>query len=157
MDTSLKQIDTTNTNTNTKKLTIGFADIVGDLFHYNHINFFKKCKMYCDYLIIGVCSDDFCKGYKRPPILDENERIYTVGECQYVDKTLLINETDYPFSKDFMDLHRIDIVFHAHTLEESSKYDKYYIYPINQNKFKRLDYSDGVSTSKLIQKIKDNY
>ena len=53
-------------------MLIGYADIVGDLLHLNHIKFFKECHKYCDYLIVGICSDEYSTKYKRPPILNEN-------------------------------------------------------------------------------------
>lgn len=140
-----------------KQIITGFADIVGDLFHYNHINFLKTCKKYCDILIVGICSDDFCKDYKRVPILSQEERLYSASECKYVDNVILINTADLPITKDFMDNYNIDIVFHAHNIDESEKYNVYYEYPISINKFKRLNYNEGVSTSNLIKKIKNSY
>jgi cytidyltransferase-like protein len=138
-------------------MIIGFADIVGDLFHYNHINFFKNCKEYCDYLIIGICSDDFCKDYKRIPVLSEQERLLSVKYCKYVDDCFIINCNKQKFDKEFIELHKIDKVFHAHNINEHDKYKQFYLYPIEANKFIRLDYNDGISTSKLINKIKNNY
>ena len=56
-----------------------------------------------------------------------------------------------------MDKYNIDIVFHAHNEDENDKYNKYFSYPIQQNKFKRLDYNEGISTSKIINIIKEYY
>jgi glycerol-3-phosphate cytidylyltransferase len=135
------------------KKKIGYADIVGDLFHSNHIKFLKKCKEYCDYLIVGVCTDEYCKPYKRIPILNEEDRLFLISECKYVDKCFLVDENQIPIKKDFINKHNIDYVFHAHSKEEHEKYKIYYNVPINMDKFIRLDYGEGISTSSIINKI----
>ena len=90
-------------------------------------------------------------------LINQDERIYSVSECKYVDNVILINTEDLPISENFMEKYNIDIVFHAHNPDESEKYDIFYEYPLSVNKFKRLNYNEGVSTSYLINKIKENY
>ena len=138
-------------------MIIGYTDIDGDLLHLNHLKFFKECRQYCDYLIIGVCSDAYTTSYKRAPILDENTRLETVKECHYVDHCFLVDSRQMPITQEFMKTYQIDIVFHAHTLEDHIYYKKFYEIPITQNKFKRLEYGDGVSTSKIISIIKKRF
>lgn len=136
-------------------MIIGYADIVGDLLHLNHIKFFKECRQKCDYLIVGVCSDTYATSYKRVPILDENTRLETVKECQYVDTAIIVDGRHVPITQEFIDEHKIDIVFHAHTLEEHAFHRQFYEVAIAQNKFTRMDYHEGVSTSKIIEIIKN--
>ena len=136
-------------------MIIGYVDIVGDLFHYNHINFFKKCREQCDYLIVGVCADEFCEKYKRRPILTEKERLNSVQICNIVDYSFIVGEDDIYITKKFMDNYKIDIVFHAHSVDENDKYNIYYEYPISLGRFKRLDYNEGISTSLIINRIKN--
>lgn len=137
---------------NTKNI-IGYADIVGDLFHSNHIKFLKECKKYCNFLIVGICTDEYCKSYKRKPIFNESERLFLVNECKYVDKCFLVNENQMPIRKEFIDEYKIDHIFHAHTKEEHNIYKKFYEIPIKLNKFIRIDYHDGTSTSSIINSI----
>jgi len=136
-------------------IKIGYTDIVGDLFHCNHINFLKECKTYCDFLIVGVCTDNYCKPYKRIPILNENDRLFMVEECKYVNKAFLVDDKHMPIREDFIKDYKIDYVFHAHSKEEHEKYKIYYDVPIKLNKFIRLDYSSGISTSNIIKKIRE--
>lgn len=136
-------------------MVIGYADIVGDLLHLNHIKFFKECKEHCDFLIVGVCSDAYATSYKRKPILDENTRLNTVTECKYVDKAIIVDERHVPITQEFIDEHNIDIAMHAHTLEEHDFHRQFYEVAIAQNMFKRMDYHEGVSTSKIIEIIKN--
>ena len=50
--------------------------------------------------------------------------------------------------------YNIDLVCHAHFKEEDFKYLPWYNVPIKLGKFKRLDYTNGVSTSEIINRIK---
>lgn len=138
-------------------MIIGYADIVGDLLHLNHIKFFKECKQHCDYLIVGVCSDAYSTSYKRLPVLNENVRRETVEECKYVDKAIIVDERHVPITQEFIDEHKINIVMHAHTPEEHPFHRQFYEVAIAQNMFKRLEYHEGISTSKIIDIIKNTY
>ncbi len=50
-----------------------YADIVGDLFHYGHIEFLRQSRALGDYLLVGVHSDDAVLAHKRKPILTMEE------------------------------------------------------------------------------------
>ncbi len=134
-------------------MIIGYTDMVADLFHFGHVEFLEKCKTYCDYLIVGICSDDFCKDYKRVPIMNERERFKSVSKCHVVDKVLL--DIPIPITREFMKKYSIEIVFHAHSEEENEKYNAYYLEAIKSNKFLRLDYNSEISTTTLINRIKN--
>ena len=134
-------------------MIIGYSDMVADLFHFGHIEFLEKCKNYCDYLIVGICSDNYCKDYKRQPIMNESERLKSVSKCNFVDKALL--NIPIPITQEFMNEHSIEIVFHAHSEKENDKYNAYYLEPIKCNKFLRLDYNSEISTTTLINRIKN--
>jgi cytidyltransferase-like protein len=54
---------------NKEKINIGFTVGIWDCFHEAHIIFLKKCHKYCDYLIVGIMTDYWCKvqkGKTRP-------------------------------------------------------------------------------------------
>ncbi len=46
------------------EITIGFCTGAWDLFHEGHQNAINFCKERCDFLIVGVCSDDYIKDEK---------------------------------------------------------------------------------------------
>jgi len=65
-------------------------DGVFDLFHYGHIELFKKIKESNDYIIVaGIISDKDVESYKRVPILKMEERAFMVESCKYVDEVII--------------------------------------------------------------------
>lgn len=136
-------------------MKIGYVDMVADLFHYGHHNFLKNAKEQCDYLIVGLCDDDYCVSYKRKPIMNIHERKKAVETCNYVNKVLI--NIPVPITKEFIKQHNISMVMHAHDESENDIYNKYYIEPIKMNIFKRLNYTDGVSTSEILKRIIDRF
>lgn len=89
---------------------IGYTAGVFDLFHIGHLNLLKKSKENCDFLIVGVNSDNLVRQYKnKTPIIPENERMEIVGSLKFVDKVVLINTRDkldaynkYKFNRIFV-------------------------------------------------------
>ncbi len=74
-----------------KKYHIGYCAGVYDLYHIGHLNIFRRAKQYCDYLIVGVVSDECVrKNKKREPYIPFEERIELVRNCKYVDEAVEI-------------------------------------------------------------------
>ena len=69
-----------------KKQKVGYADIVGDLLHWGHIEFLKKCRSICDYLIVGVEPDETMRTNKREPIFPYEKRVEMIRELRCVDE-----------------------------------------------------------------------
>jgi len=132
-----------------------YVDMVGDLFHINHINLIKEAKKFGKYLIVGVHSDSDVKSYKCNPILSMEERIGIIESCKYVDK--VIPNAPLVVTKEYLDENNIDLVVHAHNEDEIEKYNFMYSEIIKLEKFKRIDYHDGVSTTNIKNKIIKEY
>ncbi len=74
-----------------KKYHVGYISGVFDLFHVGHLNMFKRAKEQCDYLIVGVVTDEgVCKIKKTEPFVPFEERIEMVRSCRYVDEAVEI-------------------------------------------------------------------
>lgn len=78
-----------------KKYKIGYTTGVFDLFHIGHLNILKRSKELCDYLIVGVSTDELVKSYKNKyPFIPFQERSAIVGACKYVDKVVSQDNRD---------------------------------------------------------------
>lgn len=70
-------------------MVIGYTTGVFDLFHIGHVNILKKARENCDYLIVGVSTDELVMEYKhKTPIIPFDERIGIIKSVKYVDKTV---------------------------------------------------------------------
>ena len=68
---------------------IGYTTGVFDLFHIGHLNILKRAKEQCDFLLVGVSTDELVESYKnRKTIIPFNERIEIVKSIKYVDKVV---------------------------------------------------------------------
>ena len=73
-------------------MKIGYTCGVYDLVHVGHLNLFERCKKECDYLIVGVCSDEYVRVFKnKEPVINEQDRMRIVGALKCVDEVAIIN------------------------------------------------------------------
>lgn len=130
-----------------KKYHIGYVAGVFDLFHIGHLNLIRRAKEQCDYLIVGVVSDEqVIKSKKTRPYIPFHERLAIVKACRYVDEAVEIpadrpdteaawhryhfdaqfSGSDYAddpgwlAKKVFLQQHGSDLVFFPYTKETSS-------------------------------------
>lgn len=74
------------------KIKVGYTCGVYDLFHVGHLNLFERCKKMCDYLIVGVCDDNYVKEVKKKePVINENDRTRIVKALKVVDEAHIID------------------------------------------------------------------
>lgn len=77
------------------KKTIGYTTGVFDLFHIGHLNIIKNAKKNCDYLIVGVTTDEEVKRVKGiSTFIPFEERIEIIKSLKYVDEVVAENNTD---------------------------------------------------------------
>jgi glycerol-3-phosphate cytidylyltransferase len=92
-----------------KKFKIGYTTGVFDLFHIGHLNILKKSKELCEFLIVGVSTDELAKSYKqKPPVIPYNERVLIVEAIRYVDKVVPQETRD---KMTAYDMYKFDVMF----------------------------------------------
>ena len=70
-------------------MIIGYTTGVYDMFHIGHLNILKRAKEQCDYLIVGVSTDELVQHDKnKTPIIPFAERCAIVEAIRYVDKVV---------------------------------------------------------------------
>jgi choline-phosphate cytidylyltransferase len=137
-------------------MKIIYTDGIFDLFHRGHLEYIKHCKETFDdvFLIVGIVNDKDATEYKRPPIYCENDRYEIVSNIKYVDK--IVKDAPLIIDEKFMNEHQIDHVIHSFSNEaDEEKQKEFYKFPIMLNKFMKIKYYTSISTTDIIQKIKD--
>lgn len=77
------------------KQIIGYTTGVFDLFHIGHLNILRNAKSLCDYLIVGVTTDEVCLLMKgNLPVIPFEERYSIVESIKYVDQVVAKTSTN---------------------------------------------------------------
>lgn len=78
-----------------KKYRVGYTTGVFDMFHIGHLNILRRAKEQCDYLIVGVSTDELVKEYKnKTPIIPFEERAEIVQSIDCVDRVIAQENRD---------------------------------------------------------------
>jgi len=105
-----------------KKYKIGYTTGVFDMFHIGHLNILKRAKEQCDFLIVGVSTDEVVEKYKKKtPIIPFEDRIEIISAIKYVDR--VVAQTSMDKMQAFNELH-FDAIFHGSDWKGSDMYNK---------------------------------
>ena len=73
---------------------IGYTTGVFDLFHIGHLNILKRARLECDYLIVGITTDELAMSIKgEKPFIPFEERMEIVESIKFVDE--VVPQTTY--------------------------------------------------------------
>lgn len=76
-------------------MIIGYTQGTFDMFHIGHLNLIRNAKNQCDYLIVGVNSDELVKKYKnKSAIVPLFERMEIIKALRYVDRVVECDTLD---------------------------------------------------------------
>ena len=135
-----------------KKPIIGYTTGVYDMFHIGHLNILKRAKEQCDYLIVGVSTDELVQEYKKKkPIIPFEERVEIVKAIKYVD--VVVPQVSMDKFEAWKTLH-FDVLFHGDDWKGTPLWNKY------EEEFAPLGveivyypHTNGISSTKLREKI----
>lgn len=105
-----------------KKYKKGYTTGVFDLFHIGHLNILRRAKEQCEYLIVGVSTDELVRTYKnKTPIIPLEERKAIVEAIKYVDEVVVQESMD---KLEAWERLGFDALFHGDDWKNSKMYDK---------------------------------
>ena len=133
------------------EITRVYVDMVADLFHYGHVNFLKQAKSHGDFLLVGIHADETVESYKRTPILTMEERIASVSGCRYVDE--VIPNAPLEITREWIEKNQIELIIHGDDVAPEVR-DTWYKVPIEMGIYQSVSYTEGISTTELIARIK---
>lgn len=68
---------------------VGYTTGVFDMFHIGHLNILRRAKLECDYLIVGITTDELCFERKQKyPVIPFSERMQIVENIRCVDEVV---------------------------------------------------------------------
>lgn len=71
------------------KKIVGYTTGVYDLFHVGHLRLLKRAKERCDYLIVGISTDELVETYKNKlPVIPFKDRLEIVSALSCVDEVV---------------------------------------------------------------------
>ena len=105
-----------------KNYKIGYTTGVFDMFHVGHLNILKRAKEQCEYLIVGVSTDELVQNYKgKTPIIPFPERFEIVKAIKYVDK--VVPQISMDKMEAWKRLH-FNVIFHGSDWKGSKMYNE---------------------------------
>ncbi len=130
-----------------KKYHIGYTTGVYDLFHIGHLNLLKKAKDLCDYLIVGVTTDELVSYKHKKAVIPFEERIRIIESIKYVDKAVPQTTMN---KKVAWEQYHFDVMFVGDDWKGTDKWNEY------EEQFKKLQvdivyfpYTKGTSSTLL--------
>lgn len=143
-----------NNNETPHKYKVGYTTGVYDMFHIGHLNIIRRAKEQCDYLIVGVSTDENVQTYKhKTPVIPYEQRKAIVEAIRYVDQVVPQENMD-KFAA--WEKYHFDAIFHGDDWKGSDMYNEI------EAKLKAvgcdmvfLPHTDGVSSTDIVKKIHD--
>lgn len=135
-----------------KKYKIGYTTGVYDMFHIGHLNIIRRAKEQCEYLIVGVSTDECVQSYKnKTPIIPYEEGAAIVQAIRYVDE--VVPQTSMN-KLEFLKKRHFDVMFHGDEWKGTELYNKYEEeFAKYGAKIEYLAHTDGISSTILREKL----
>lgn len=137
-----------------KKYKIGYTQGTYDLFHIGHLNLLEHAKEQCEYLIVGVNSDELVMKYKGKKVnIPAQNRARIVNALKAVDETYVVSTLDKKIAyRKF----KFDAIFIGDDWKGNPRWEE------TEKEMKELGaelvylpHTDGISTTQLLKQIQN--
>lgn len=138
-----------------KKYKIGYTAGVYDMFHIGHLNVIKNAKEQCDFLIVGVSTDEVVLNNKnKSPVIPFDERVKIVEAIKYVDKVIPQERYDIEGKVQTVKENHVDVMFVGSDWQGTEKWNaiEKRLAELNCDVV-YLKHTDGISSTMLREKI----
>jgi glycerol-3-phosphate cytidylyltransferase len=133
---------------------MGYTTGVFDMFHVGHLNILQKAKELCDYLIVGVSTDELVMAYKnKRPVIPYNERKQIIASIKYVNQVVPQENRDKFSAWEHL---KFDVMFVGDDWRGNALFNE-----VEQKlnlvgaKVVYFPYTEGVSSTLLRSKVKE--
>ena len=133
-------------------MIIGYTTGVFDMFHIGHLNILKRAKAHCDYLIVGVSTDECVQSYKQHlPVIPYEQRSAIVAAIKYVDEVVPQSSMN---KLEFLKQRHFDVMFHGDEWKGTDLYNRYEEeFAKFGAKIEYISHTEGISSSMLREKL----
>lgn len=133
-------------------MVIGYTTGVYDMFHIGHLNILRRAKEQCDYLIVGVSTDELVQNEKhKTPIIPFIERCEIISAIKYVDKVVPQKDKNKYAAWEKYHFDKMFVGSDWQGTEVWQKYEQQFA-PLGVE-IVYLDHTDGISSTILRDKL----
>lgn len=120
-----------------------------DVFHYGHLRILERTRELCDYLIVGISSDELNFSKKgRNPYYNFEERARIIGALKCVDE--VFKEESLELKAEYIKKFNADILVMGDDWKD--KFD--WVIPLTGCEVIYLPRTPAISTTAIIEKIR---
>lgn len=137
-----------------KPYKIGYVPGVYDLFHVGHLNLIRRSKERCDYLIVGVLTDELVEHFKhKRPYIPYEERAAVVAAIREVDEVVPV---DFSNTRkiDAWHMYHYDCHFSGNDHGADWASDMKMLQEVGSN-MEFFPYTQGTSSTQIKQRMKE--
>ena len=136
-------------------MIVGYTQGTYDLFHVGHLNLLENAKKQCDYLIVGINSDELVKDYKGKIVnIHDEDRARIVRSLKCVDEVHVVNTLD---KIEALERFNFDVIFIGSDWKGNPRWEQ--TKKDIESRGKKLiflPHTDGISTTDLTARVKAN-
>lgn len=137
-------------------MTIGYTTGVFDMFHIGHLNIIQRAKAQCDYLIVGVSTDELVQREKnKTPIIPFADRCAIVEAIKYVDKVVPQPDKNKFAAWERYHFNKMFVGSDWKGTEAWKRFEEHFA-PVGVE-IVYLDHTDGISSTILRDKLNNQY